>query len=152
MTTKEFKNEDRVFDLRYGWGVVKNDNFGEKYPIYVSFDGGETYIYTKEGKDDVSDINPILSHTEYSTQSECPKVMEVSDYGMKWYKRVVFAEKNGKFIAWDSAETFEEAKYEISTYAWNYAREVQEPREISLQEIADKFGIPVDKIIIKNSD
>lgn len=75
--------------------------------------------------------------------------MEVSNCGMEWHKRVVFVEKRGWFIAWINAETFEEAEDEKSTFNWKYAREVQEPREISIQEIADKFGITVEEVRIK---
>lgn len=152
MKTKEFKVDDEVFDPRYGWGRVLLDDFTDdymNYPIHVIFHKGKSRAYTKDGKDNKADINPILSHTEYPTQSEYPKVMEVSDCGMEWYKRVVFAEKNGKFIAWLNAKNFKEAKYETSTHVWDYAREIQEPREISLQEIADKFGIPVEEVRIK---
>lgn len=150
MKTKEFKVGDKVFDIRHGWGVVVDDEFAEDYSIYAFFDEGEQIdTYTKEGKYDINNINPILSHTEYSTQSEYPKVMEVSIDGMEWHKRVVFAEKGGMFIAWAHAETFEEAEEQTDTYAWKYAREVQEPREISIQEIADKFGIPVEEVRIK---
>ena len=152
MKTKKFKVGDKVFDIRYGWGMVVNDNFSSKYSIYVNFNVVESHTYTKDGKDSIADINPTLSHTEYSihsTQSKYPKVMEVSNYGMDWHKRVVFAEKGGRFIAWANAETFEEAEDEKDTYTWEHAREVQEPREISIQEIADKFGIPVEEVRIK---
>lgn len=149
MKTKEFKVGDKVYDIRYGWGKVEDNEFAIGYPIYATFDEGRSVVYTKEGKYEIDDINPILSHTEYSTQSEYPKVMEVSDCGMEWRKRVVFTEKVGKFIAWTRAETFEEAEDEKVTHDWKYAREVQEHREISMQEIADKFGIPVAEVRIK---
>lgn len=152
MKTKEFKVGDKVFDIRYGWGEVVDDGFTKDYPIHVTFDEGRLDAYTKEGKYDRCQANPILSHTEYSihsTQSEYPKVMEVSDNRIEWCKRVVFAEKKGRFIAWALAETFEKAEDEVCTHDWGYAREVQEHREISLQEIADKFGIPVEEVRIK---
>lgn len=152
MKTKEFKVGDKVYDIRYGWGIVEDDKFSECYSIYVTFDIERNNTYTKEGKYEIDDINPTLSHTEYSihsTQSEYPKVMEVSNCGMEWHKRVVFTEKVGRFIAWTQAESFEEAEDEACTHDWKYAREVQEPREISIQEIADKFGISVEEVRIK---
>lgn len=150
MKTKEFKVGDKVFDLRYGWGVVESIIYDDSYPIKVSYMYGKIFTsYEIDGKDLTRSINPILSHTEYSAQSKYPKVMEVSPNGRVWFKRVVFAEKMGRFIAWSNAETFEEAEDEISTCAWYHVREVQEPREISIQEIADKFGIPVEEVRIK---
>lgn len=152
MKTKEFKVGDKVFDIRYGWGKVVGDKAIGVYSIYVTFDRERNNTYTKEGKEHYTDSSPSLSHTEYSihsTQSEYPKVMEVSYSGFKWYKRVVLAKKGEMFIAWMNAETLEEAEDEKDVRTWYLAREVQEHREISIQEIADKFGIPVEEVRIK---
>lgn len=156
MKTKEFKVGDKVYDIRYGWGKVVDGEvdveYSDTYPISVDYSNHSRRTYTAEGMEHYTDSSPSLSHTEYSihsTQSEYPKVMEVSNSGVEWRKRVVFTEKVGRFIAWAQAESFEEAEDEIGTYDWKYAREVQEPREISIQEIADKFGIPVEEVRIK---
>lgn len=153
MKTKEFKVGDKVFDIRYGWGIVGSINYDDLYPIKVSYMYGKTFMsYSIDGKDASKNINPILSHTEYSihsTQSEYSKVMEVSDDGKNWKRRVVFKEKQGKFLAWAGIETLEEVEDMVEVTSWNFAREIQEPREISIQEIADKFGIPVEEVRIK---
>ena len=53
-----FKINDRVFDIRYGWGtVIGQDPTGAKH---IKFDTNETIMmYSKEF------INTILSYSEY---------------------------------------------------------------------------------------
>lgn len=82
--------------------------------------------------------------------NDYPKVMEVSDDGLEWKKRVVFMQKNGKFLAWTKAETIEEAERENATFVWNYARETQPAiLELTLDEIAKKFNVAPEQIKIK---
>lgn len=83
--------------------------------------------------------------------NEYPKVMEVSNNNVSWQKRVVFMEKNGNFLAWVDAKSIEEAENEIYTYTWGFAREIQPvpTLELKLDEIADKFGVSVDRLKIK---
>lgn len=77
-----------------------------------------------------------------------PRVMEVSSDKVFWKKRVVFMEKNGKFIAWTTAETLEDAEKIERAYCWEYAREIEEvqPLELTLTEIAEKYGVSEVKI------
>lgn len=83
--------------------------------------------------------------------NEYPKVMEVSAGGNDWQKRVVFMEKNGKFLAWIGAETIEESENETNVFAWKYAREIQPAPtlELTLDEIAEKFNVSPEQIKIK---
>lgn len=83
--------------------------------------------------------------------NEYPKVMEVSNDGYKWHQRVVFMEKNGKFLAWAFAESIEESEYKVNTCAWEFAREIQPAAtlELTLDEIADKFNVSPEQIKIK---
>lgn len=80
--------------------------------------------------------------------------MEVSHYESysEYYKRVVFMEKNGRYISWYGAESLEESEKVTSTSDWKYAREISpkvEEIELTLDEIAEKFNIPVNKLKIK---
>lgn len=84
-----------------------------------------------------------------------PKVMWVSDcpnFSTR-HKRVVFMEKCGEYLAWASAETKEEAKKEVKTSSWGYAKDIEPDltliKEVSIEEIADKFGISVENLRIK---
>lgn len=84
-------------------------------------------------------------------ENEYPKVMEVSDNHTSWLKRVVFMEKDGKFLAWAFAESIEEAESEFDTCAWTFAREIQPAPtlELTLDEIAEKFNVSPEQIKIK---
>ena len=62
---------------------------------------------------------------------EYPRVMLVSEHSKDWKKRVVFMEKNGKFIPWSAVETLEKAETVLSTVCWEYAKEIEEEKERS---------------------
>jgi len=49
-------------------------------------------------------------------------------------KRVVFAEKCGKFISWNGAETIEDAEKTCNTASWKFAQDIEEPKQITIQE------------------
>ena len=57
-----------------------------------------------------------------------PKVMLVSNVNKieTAETRVVFMEKNGKYLAWNGVETLEEAEDEINVVNWNFAWELEE--------------------------
>lgn len=87
-----------------------------------------------------------------------PKVMYVSNRPISLKntsdlkKRVVFMEKNDKYLAWINAETLEGAEKINSTSAWNYALDIpKEPvvKEITIEEIAKLLNMDPTKIRIK---
>ena len=77
--------------------------------------------------------------------------MMVSDSGKDWLKRKVIMEKNGYFLTWAYFDTDEKINQEMQTSYWKYAKEIEEvsPVEVTLEEIAEKFGINVEQIKIK---
>ena len=76
------------------------------------------------------------------------RVMLVSLDYYSWYKRVVFMEKCGGFLAWINAGTLEEAEKQVDTRFWKYAKDI-EPIEVTLEEIAKWKGVSKEQIIIK---
>ena len=88
-----------------------------------------------------------------------PRVMMVSANKVEWRKRVVLMEKNGIYLAWRNAETMEEAEIEIDLSAWDYAKDIEEPKEITItlsdinskmDDIKKLFGAEEsDKVVIK---
>lgn len=80
-----------------------------------------------------------------------PRVMMVSNDKRFWAQRVVFMEKAGQFLAWSNAETIEEAEHEAHVFTCKYAKEIEEPKtiELTMQEIADKFGCSTEQLKIK---
>jgi hypothetical protein len=79
--------------------------------------------------------------------------MLVSNDSIRWIKRKVFMTRNNKFLAWSVAENDKEVNNVTETSTWRYAKEI-EPKiefnlELSLEEIAEKFGVNVEQIKIK---
>lgn len=65
---KEFKLNDRVFHIDYGWGVITKINEHVKaYPILVAFAFDQIH-FSREGRM-YSGSSPSLSHEEYSIHS-----------------------------------------------------------------------------------
>jgi hypothetical protein len=65
-----FKVGDKVFDVRYGWGVVSSVNIRTKdWPVEVVFDGEEELLdeYTFDGRAFIN-YPPTLSFTEYTLE------------------------------------------------------------------------------------
>lgn len=79
-----------------------------------------------------------------------PRVMLVSDNVDYWCKRVVFMKKCNRFLTWDNAETIEESEDIYEATNWLYAKELPEKVELTKSEIAEKFDISVDQLVIKN--
>jgi hypothetical protein len=79
--------------------------------------------------------------------------MMVSDDSIRWVKRKVITNNNNKFIVWEGAETDEEVNNSVDTSYWNFAKEIETKiefnLELSLEEIAEKFGVNVEQIKIK---
>jgi hypothetical protein len=81
---------------------------------------------------DSSTTLPTYSVKDFFTDGEqektFPRVMLVSNENNKNFalKRVVIMVKNGKYVAWFKAKSLEEAEYETSATAWDYAWEVEE--------------------------
>lgn len=79
--------------------------------------------------------------------------MMVSADQISWYKRKVVMTKKGRFFTWDNAETEDEINNSFRLVGWGFAKEI-EPKiefnlELSLEEIAEKFGVNVEQIKIK---
>lgn len=87
---KIFKVGDRVFDIRFGWGTVIDDNRCLLYPIGVQFDKGdskEIIVYTNNGISDVNKKFSLLSFTEYKLQGfTLRRPLNYEDYIGKWGK------------------------------------------------------------------
>jgi hypothetical protein len=61
-----FKEGDKVFDIQYGWGIVKRIDFDANYPIFCRFDN-DKQCYSIDGKI-ISGAIPTLSFTEYTLE------------------------------------------------------------------------------------
>ena len=96
---------------------------------------------------------------ELPEEKTYPRVMMVSANKVEWRKRVVLMEKCGKYLAWNNAKTMEEAENELYLAAWDYAKDIEEPKEITItlsdinskiDDIKKLFGArESDKVVIK---
>lgn len=68
MKKQIFKVGDKVYDIRYGWGEVINDNWSDVCPIRVKYENGFSDTYTHYGSWHQKFKNPLLSFTEYTIQ------------------------------------------------------------------------------------
>jgi hypothetical protein len=108
--------------------------------------------YTLNGKVVGSDKYPsAFTKNPFENVEFQERWMMVSMNGGDWSKRKVFAKKDGKFLSWSGANTDEDVKKAIGTTAWEHAKEIEEPKELelTLEEIAEKFGVSVELIKIK---
>jgi hypothetical protein len=138
---------DTIWTIHNGFAEVKEIRLSDIYPIKTKI-----YSYAINGKNPKLDKYPsaFLSNP-FENIGFQERWMMVSMSGGDWSKRKVFAKKNGMFIAWFGANTDEDAKKSISTTAWHIAKEIEELKELelTLEEIAEKFGVSVESIKIK---
>ena len=128
-------------------GVTNWIWYGEDtcYDYKTGLVGYKTF-YSSKGYE-ILTIDQLLDFQD----NEYPKVMEVSHNNHNWHKRVVFMEKNGKFLAWVDAKSIEESEGITDICTWRYAREIQPATtlELTLDEIAEKFNVSPEQIKIK---
>jgi len=75
--------------------------------------------------------------------------MMVSNNGEDWWRRRVFMVKNGKYFAWCTATNDVTADVELDYVVWNLAKELPQTIELTKGEVAERLGIDVELIIIK---
>jgi hypothetical protein len=97
-----------------------------------------------------------IFYAKYPKTSGYPKVMLVSDNNNINHsiERVVFMEKNGMFLTWFKAKTIAESEETADVSTWKYAWDISvkqvSVKEVTIDEIAEKFGVnPKNLKIIK---
>lgn len=149
-----------MLDRQEEQGNKRDASVFERYLDISKISGGFSWDSTIEGYnawlDALRDENfdAILKHPA-NVKNKYPMLMWVGDIKesvkAKKTKRVVFMEKCGKYIAWSSAESFEDAKNQAETVSWKYAEPVieEQPVELTIDEIAEKFNVKPSQIKIK---
>ena len=89
MEKQIFKVGDKVFDIRFGWGIVKKtlDTSCYNYPIIVFFDNiGNIITYASDGSFGAG-MPKMLSFTEYTLQGfSQERPVNYKEYVGKWGK------------------------------------------------------------------
>ena len=154
MKIKDLKQEHpliykRALECQVEQGNVANDE------LILNLDktaGNFLFDDTKEGHYIWSLVNNGNYQPFYdfhkAKETKYPKVMMVSDDEIDWNKRVVFMEKNGKFLAWYDAEKLEDAEKQTELITWNYSKDIEQKIKLTRQEIASKFEVALEHIEI----
>ena len=147
--------DNKVIKVLYKEHGAKVIEFWKQYcdTRLLKGDGIGSYYGIINGRFDIWHINYVQKSNaeiiELPEEKTYPRVMLVSYDNIYWDKRrVVFMEKCGKFLAWDKAETLEDAENITVPVRWNYAREL-EPIEVTLEDIAKWKGVDPSLIQIK---
>ena len=125
------------------------------YNISITVNNDETPLL-KKGYIEI-DLEKLANLFSSKTTNEYPKIMRVSDNDGVSCERVVIAKNpfNNRYIAIQDALTIEEAIEKSKTVdiclEWPHAEDIVESKiiEISLEEISNKFNIPIESIRIK---
>ena len=125
------------------------------YNISITVNNDETPLL-KKGYIEI-DLEKLANLFSSKTTNEYPKIMRVSDNDGVSCERVVIAKNpfNNRYIAIQDALTIEEAIEKSKTIdiclEWPHAEDIVESKiiEISLEEISNKFNIPIESIRIK---
>ena len=89
---------------------------------------------------------------ELPKENVYPKVMMVSNFPIsendKGCKRVVFMEKQGKYLAWQYAETIEAAEKETAIASWKYAIDVpkENPKKTEMLKRVEELKSNITKM------
>ena len=114
MNEQIFKVGDRVFDISFGWGIIKSIREYGNFIIDVDF-GNVYMIYTRDGKLSTKSPAPTLSFTEYSINKKFSQERPTDQKKLvgKW----------GKF--WnDNKDVFT-----IGQLSWYYENDKEKPYE-----------------------
>ena len=140
---EKLKVGQTVWTVADGYCDIQSLDAGCLYPIKAG-----TYTYTKEGLYSYASKHPSLFLSNPFESDE--RVVEVRDSATtSWVRRVFIKELNGCFLCWDVAETIEDSKRQTRTCGWQFMREIQPTLELTLEEIAAKYGVDSVKIIDK---
>ena len=151
----------QVLDKEHGkrvieyWKSIGVDTMG-MFGSLTKEDGDECRYYGVIGdKFDSYSIGFVYKHNAEiielpKEENPFPRVMLVNNGGNEWHKRVVFTKKCDRYLAWNNAETIEESECVYDSAAWLYAKELPEKVELTKSEIAEKFGISIEQLVIND--
>ena len=142
---------DKVWSIQEGDTEIKQLNSS---PLHLPICTANNTEYKKDGCFNTNDKFPSLFKSNpFESISEYPKVMEVSNdkYFGNSCIRVVFAEKQNRYVAWNGAETIKDSETIFHCYSWKYAREIQPEKKktrLTMEDIAKLANIDVKDLEI----
>ena len=139
---------EKMLEYQVAQGNKRNVSVFENYKWVNSENGGFKHLSTPEGEGwwrEVLTGNFNLFFQRYPKTASYPKVMMVSNSLINpdnpGKQRVVFMEKCGKFIAWNSVTTLEESERVTTTTDWDYAKDIESenPQKQELLQKAEEL-------------
>ena len=134
---------DPVYHLDGRVGEVIDINMRASYPISVRLDG-TVFHYMLNGNYTNGDNHPLIfTHPVAIIHADDleniggfkERVMEVSDDGVDWTPRVVFARIKGFYIGCLDAQRFEDVDRDLPPACWKFAREINRRAEEIKEQI-----------------
>jgi uncharacterized protein (UPF0297 family) len=122
---------DKVWDIMKGEVEITNVKAGDEYTIATKYD-----TFTKEGKNHINSLIPRLySKNPFELLNNQERVILVRNFESEdWEPRVLIMYKNERAVCWTGAETIEEAKLTNKTTRFKFWKELEEPKELTLEE------------------
>jgi len=149
--SESLKVGDRLWSLEIENCVCKDILPTHKYAIIAGNNEVRNRSYTDNGYCSIDNNYPSLFKCNpfewLANQNNQERVIEVW-CDNEWVKRILHMFKNGKAICWGFAETIEDAKYETRTTTYIKWRELPQTIELTIAEIAEKFGLEPHQIKI----
>lgn len=141
---------DKMLERQVEQGNPKNIKTFIENKYSVKHRGGFNWKESEEGHEFwaevIVDRNFDLFFEKYPKQSPSiyPKLMMVDDNPITkentGIKRVVFMEKNNRFLAWADVDSFEEAEKTNHIVSWNCAIDIpSEEQEETVEELLEKL-------------
>lgn len=126
---------DTIWTIHNGFTEVKEIRLSDIYSIKTKI-----YSYTFDGKNQKLDKHPsAFTKNPFENVGFQERWLMVSNDKLKWRRRRVFMRKNKIFFAWDRAETNEEADEEMIIVKWSHVMELEEPKELTLEERIERL-------------
>jgi hypothetical protein len=159
MKNKEFKPGQTAWSIELGPCRITDVEKDHDYPIKCCNANGDEISYTLDGLYTDHNHGRSLFHTAPFNEDGLPILspensilMMVGDFGCSpdFVRFVCGQLSNGRFITYSDADVFSEINPNEYTF-WKYAKHIQQPQEVelSMDEIAQKFGIDVSLLKIK---
>lgn len=154
---KKFFEEHGINTENFAFCCTKKDGYFSRRGTFIHNPENRYYglkkgVFNNFSEVEISEYKLEIITLPEETDNQYPKVMwvsQVKDFYEK-YKRVVFAEKCGKYLAWDGAETIEDAEKQLSVVSWKYAKNI-DPIELNIEPsiiLQEKEMVLVQQIII----
>lgn len=148
---------EQMLDEQERQGNKRDVSVFEKISAASFNGGGFDWFSSYNGDNYWTNIIANGIYPKEPVEKKYPRVMMVSDNGITWSKRVVEFEKEIRgeilYFTWAFAETIEDSLVDTIIQYWKYAKEIEletsKEVELTLDEIAEKFGVNVKNLKIK---